>query len=289
MLKDILRLIRVKQWVKNAFVLAPLLFSLKFTQADVLLKSALAFGAFCFIASVIYVLNDIVDRRKDAMHPKKKNRPIASGKISVHQGIWIALICFVAGSLCLWELHNLKTFYTLALYVIINILYSYKLKHVVLLDVLIIAIGFILRVYAGAYAIGVPVSSFIFMATLFLSLFLAFTKRKAELLSSGDRARAVLKMYSLEIINQYIVIAAALTILCYALYTLEPSTLARFDTNRLIYSVILVIYGMFRYIYVLDRPESSEDPTENLFKDKGLIGVCVLYVAYVLAIFMNII
>lgn len=289
MIKNILKLIRVKQWIKNAFVLAPLLFSLKFTEMGAVVQSALAFAAFCFIASAVYVMNDILDRKKDALHPKKKNRPIASGKIQPVTGEGIACLLIVAAAVCLFILGSAKTAMTIMIYVMLNILYSYKLKQMVLVDVLVIAVGFILRVYAGAYAIGVPVSSFIFMTTLFLSLFLGFTKRKAELIRSGSEGREVLEKYSKEMVNQYIVISVALTIMCYALYTLEPSTIARFSTNRLIYSVIFVIYGMFRYIYILDKDENVEDPTESLYRDKGLMGACILYVLYVLAIFAEIV
>ena len=252
-------------------------------------QSALAFAAFCFIASAVYVMNDILDRKKDALHPKKKNRPIASGKIQPVTGGGIACLLIVAAAVCLFILGSAKTAMTIMIYVMLNILYSYKLKQMVLVDVLVIAVGFILRVYAGAYAIGVPVSSFIFMTTLFLSLFLGFTKRKAELIRSGSEGREVLEKYSKEMVNQYIVISVALTIMCYALYTLEPSTIARFSTNRLIYSVIFVIYGMFRYIYILDKDENVEDPTESLYRDKGLMGACILYVLYVLAIFAEIV
>ena len=289
MIKNILKLIRVKQWIKNAFVLAPLLFSLKFTEMGAVVQSALAFAAFCFIASAVYVMNDILDRKKDALHPKKKNRPIASGKIQPVTGGGIACLLIVAAAVCLFILGSAKTAMTIMIYVMLNILYSYKLKQMVLVDVLVIAVGFILRVYAGAYAIGVPVSSFIFMTTLFLSLFLGFTKRKAELIRSGSEGREVLEKYSKEMVNQYIVISVALTIMCYALYTLEPSTIARFSTNRLIYSVIFVIYGMFRYIYILDKDENVEDPTESLYRDKGLMGACILFVLYVLAIFAEIV
>lgn len=224
MIKNILKLIRVKQWIKNAFVLAPLLFSLKFTEMGAVVQSALAFAAFCFIASAVYVMNDILDRKKDALHPKKKNRPIANGKIQPVTGEGIACLLIVAAAVCLFILGSAKTAMTIMIYVMLNILYSYKLKQMVLVDVLVIAVGFILRVYAGAYAIGVPVSSFIFMTTLFLSLFLGFTKRKAELIRSGSEGREVLEKYSKEMVNQYIVISVALTIMCYALYTLEPST-----------------------------------------------------------------
>lgn len=288
MIKNIIKLIRVKQWVKNAFVLAPLLFSLKFLNMEADIQALIAFFAFSFTASIVYVVNDILDRKKDALHPVKKKRPIASGAVSVQMGGVIVAALGVLDFVCLLYL-PFKATLSIMIYVLINILYSFKLKHVVLVDVFIIAIGFILRVYAGAYAINVPVSSYIFMTTLFLSLFLGFTKRKMELAHSGTTTRAVLENYSDNMVSQYIIISVALTIMCYALYTLEPSTIDRFATNRLIYSVIFVIYGMFRYLYILDKYENVEDPTENVLKDKGLISICVIYVLYVFAIFMDII
>ncbi|MFI3173490.1 MAG: UbiA family prenyltransferase [Eubacteriales bacterium] len=195
MLKDILKLIRIKQWVKNAFVLAPLLFSLKFTDLTANINAILAFFSFCFISSVVYVINDICDRKRDAIHPKKKHRPIASGIISPFVAKIIAIILCCLTCLLLYLLDSTKTSIVILLYVLINILYSWKLKHIVLIDVLIIAVGFIFRLYAGSYAIDVPVSSFIFMTTLFLSLFLGFTKRKGELLRSGLDAREVLRIH----------------------------------------------------------------------------------------------
>ena len=201
----------------------------------------------------------------------------------------IALFLLGISVVCMFFLNSEKTVYTLFLYVIINIIYSLKLKQVVIIDVIIIACGFILRVYAGAYAINVPVSSYIFMATLFISLFLGFSKRRGELIRNGANARDVLTKYNAETLNSYIVISMALTIMCYALYTLEPSTIERFKTNRLIYSIIFVIYGMFRYTYILESDKNSEDPTENLVKDKSLFITCGLYVLYIVAIFLKII
>ena len=288
MLKSIIKLIRVKQWIKNAFVLAPLLFSLNFLNVEPCIKAILAFLSFSFTASAVYVMNDICDRKKDALHPTKKNRPIASGKISVKQALFIVIALLVADAMCLYELPH-KVAYTILAYVFINILYSIRLKHMVLVDVFVIAVGFILRVYAGAYAIDVYVSSYIFMTTLFVSLFLGFTKRKMELLHSGVTTRKVLKKYSENMTNEYIIISIAITIMCYALYTLEPSVIARFATNKLIYSVIFVTYGMFRYLYILDKYKDVEDPTENVLTDKGLIVVCLLYVAYIVTIFTHII
>ena len=289
MVKDFLKLIRVKQWVKNAFVLAPLLFSLKFIDYNSDINATLAFLAFCFAASFIYILNDIMDRKKDALHPRKKHRPIASGKVSPLLAWSYAGIVLALSLVCIGMLGNDKTAIVIGIYVVLNIFYSIVLKHIVLADVMTIAFGFILRVYAGAYAIEVPVSSFIFMTTLFLALFLGFTKRKSELLKSGSHTRQVLAKYSEAMVNQYIIITATLTIMCYALYTLEPQTLNRFDTNRLIYSVIFVVYGMFRYIYILNSSSDADDPTENLFKDRGLMLACVLFVTYVLAIFLKIV
>ena len=288
MIKNIIKLIRVKQWVKNAFVLAPLLFSLKFLEIDAVFMSFVAFFAFSFTASIVYVLNDILDRKKDALHPKKKKRPIASGAISVKQALAIAVALVGADVFCM-SLLPYKAILAILIYVLINICYSFKLKHIVLVDVFIIAIGFILRVYTGAYAIGVSVSSYIFMTTLFLSLFLGFTKRKMELLHSGTTTRKVLQNYSENMVNQYIIISIALTIMCYALYTLEPGTIQSFDTNRLIYSVIFVIYGMFRYLYILDKHQDVEDPTENVLKDKGLIGACAVYLIYMILLLAKII
>lgn len=288
MMKSILKLIRVKQWVKNAFVLAPLLFSLKFLEPDSVIMAFIAFFAFSFTASIVYVMNDILDRKKDALHPVKKNRPIASGKISVKKALSIVGALALADAFCVLLLPY-KAMLSILIYVLINICYSFRLKHIVLIDVFVIAIGFILRIYTGAYAIGVSVSSYIFMTTLFLSLFLGFTKRKMELLHSGETTRKVLQNYSESMVNQYIVISIALTIMCYALYTLEPITIEHFGTNRLIYSVIFVIYGMFRYLYILDKRKDVEDPTENVLKDKGLIGACAVYAIYMMLLLAKII
>ena len=288
MIKQIIKLIRIKQWIKNTFVLAPLLFSLNFVNFELCIKSGLTFLAFSFSASIIYIINDILDRKKDAIHPIKKNRPIANGTISIKQALFIIFVLFIADLVCLYKLPY-KVLYTILLYIFMNILYSIKLKHIVLIDIFVIAIGFILRVYAGAYAISVPVSSYIFMTTLFISLFLGFSKRKIELKHSGATTRQVLKNYSYNMLNQYIIISVALTIMSYALYTLEASVINRFGTHRLIYSIIFVIYGMFRYIYTLDKNKEVEDPTENVLTDKGLIVVCILYIVYILGIFIKLI
>lgn len=287
MFSDVLKLIRVKQWIKNVFVLIPLSFSLKFTELSVCIQALYAFLAFCFTSSFVYVLNDIMDREKDKLHPKKKFRPLASGALSVSFAFFLLAVLLGIVAILLLTIHNGKIFIIICAYLVMNFLYSLKLKHLVLADVFVIALGFILRVYAGAYAIEVQVSSFLFMTTFFLALFLAFSKRKSELTKTGESTRAVLKKYSAEIINQYIIISAGLTILCYSLYTLEPKTIEHFGTNRLIYSVFFVTYGIFRYMYLLNFLEEIEDPTEAVYADKGLFLTCLGFCGYILLIFYN--
>ena len=287
-MKAWLKLIRIKQWVKNAFVLAPLLFSFQFTDIPSVLSALYAFLAFSLIASAHYIVNDIQDREKDALHPQKKHRPIASRAISVKKGLAATLFLLLGGISVLILLGDIKVAVVIGLYLLINIFYSGKLKNIVLLDVFVIAIGFVLRVYAGAYAIHEPVSSFIFMTTLFLSLFLGFAKRKGELLRHGTASRTVLKKYGKEMLNAYLAVTMALTIMSYALWTMETNTKANLGTHRMIYSIVFVVFGMFWYVYILDKYNGSEDPTENLYKDKALLVVCCAFVGYVLLLFLNV-
>lgn len=280
---------RIRQWIKNFFVFAPLFFSLKFFDFLSVKSTCNAFFFFCFLSSCVYIINDIVDREKDAKHPKKKNRPLASGVLSVKDALFLLFFCIIIVVCFLMAINNLKVMFVGILYLLVNLLYSFLLKHIVIVDVIVISLGFILRVYAGAYVIDVTVSSYIFMTTLFLTLFLGFSKRKMELLKQGAEARSVLRFYSIEAINQYITICSALTIISYALYVLDPSTIVRFDTNRLIYSLFFVIYGIFKYIYLINNDEIIEDPTDAVYSDKILMCVCLSYVAYIVLILCKII
>lgn len=287
-MKDYLQLIRLKQWIKNVFVLAPLLFSFQFTDFSCVFRAMLTFLAFSFVASAHYILNDILDKEKDALHPFKKNRPIASNRISIREACFWVVGLILAAFFCLYVLGMLKVAGVIFLYFMMNILYSWQFKNIVLLDVFIIALGFVLRVYAGAWAIHVGVSGFIFMTTLFLSLFLGFAKRKGELVRLGSVSRKVLKEYGQEMLNSFLSVTIALTIMSYAMWTMETSTRANLGTHRMIYSIVFVIYGMFRYLYILDKYAHSEDPTENLYRDKVLLLICFSYVFYVLLLFLNI-
>ncbi|GHS88624.1 decaprenyl-phosphate phosphoribosyltransferase [Campylobacterota bacterium] len=275
----------MKQWIKNIFVFVPLIFSLQFMQLDSVINAGMAFMAFCFASSFIYIINDTIDRKNDARHPKKKFRPIASGEISVTAAICIAIFCILICGFILAYIDDAKTIAVIALYIVLNLLYSWKLKHIPLIDVICIAFGFILRVYAGAYAIGVTVSSYLYLTMLFLSMFLAFGKRKSEILRISAVSRKSLEGYSVAIIDKYLSILCSAVIISYALYTMDANIIARFDTNRLIYSEIFIVYGMLRYLGELERSSDFDDPTDNLYRDKPLIAVGFLYAIYILLLF----
>lgn len=278
---NIIKLIRVKQWIKNLFVFVPLLFSFSFVNFSKDVNVLLCFILFCIVSSIIYIVNDLIDKEKDILHPVKRFRPLASGVISSKTAL--GLICgggttALLGSAIMFSRDLALVNYVIFLYLILNILYSFKLKNIVLLDVFVIAFGFLLRVYAGAFACGVPVSDFLLLTTLFLSLFLGFSKRKFELYKS-DISRTVLKNYSIELTNQFVIISAGLTIMCYTMYTLEPVIIKNF-AGYMVYSVIFVIYGIFQYLLITNR-DGIDDPTENLYSDKGMIVICFLYVIYI--------
>ncbi|MDR2778079.1 MAG: UbiA prenyltransferase family protein [Rickettsiales bacterium] len=241
----------------------------------------LACLAFCLASSFIYIVNDIVDREKDKLHPQKRNRPLASGAVKVPVAIAAAIFSLIIASALLYGLGSFKSAATVAIYIGINILYSWRLKTLPLVDVFCIAFGFILRLYAGALVIDVPVSGHLFMITLFIALFLAFGKRKSELLKIGAVARKSLSGYSLETIDKYLVVLAGAIIISYAIFTLDATVSDKFG-DHMIYSLVFVIYGIFRYMAELDRSEDYYDPTENLYRDKILLTVCVAFGVYVM-------
>ncbi|CAN5599735.1 decaprenyl-phosphate phosphoribosyltransferase [soil metagenome] len=276
----LIKLARPKEWIKNFFVFAPLLFSGLLFNTSYLTKSLEAFIAFCFVASCVYIINDIIDVEADRAHKKKRFRPIASGDVTVRQAqiFFILLIILAAGILTLlpWKFAMI-----IGLYLLNNVLYSTRLKHMVLLDVFSISIGFMLRVIAGAYAIDVQVSSWMIITTIFISLFLAISKRRAEV--SGSDAtnmasqRKVLSDYSLGYVDQINTITAAGTILSYALYTGADKTITVFHTDKLIYTTPFVIFGIFRYLYLLHNKNLGENPAGIVTKDVPILVVCILW------------
>jgi len=281
-MKKYLKLFRVAQWIKNTFVFVPLLFSLNLFHPGYLLKSFGAFVLFCLLSSIVYIINDIADIEADKLHPIKKNRQIASGKISKVSALNAAAVLTVI-VLLLLQIFNVKFMLTAAAYLSINILYSYRLKHIVILDVFLIAAGFMLRVMAGAYAIEVETSSWLILTTMFVSLFLGVMKRRSELklISNGDDAkftRKVLAHYSSTFTDQMATVAAAGVIVCYALYTVAQRTVNLFGTENMIYTTPFVVFGIFRYMYLVYLVEKGESTSEIMITDVPMIINLTLYI-----------
>ncbi len=280
------RALRPVQWVKNVFVLAPLVFAEHLLEPALLLRAGISFLAFCFAASSIYLVNDLRDREEDRRHPLKKNRPIASGALPV--GIAIAasagLAAAAIGAALYLGLHF--TIY-LAVYLAINLLYSSVLKKIVILDVMAVSSGYVLRVMAGAAAIEVEVSKWLLLCSIFLALLLIFSKRRHEIVLLGEGAaehRAVLGHYSAAFLDQMINVVTASTVVSYALYAVDDHTVEKFGSDALVYTLPLVLYGVFRYLYLVYQRNDIQDPTVALLKDPALILNVLLWGAAVLAV-----
>ncbi|MFZ5470294.1 MAG: decaprenyl-phosphate phosphoribosyltransferase [Myxococcota bacterium] len=277
---SLLRALRPRQWTKNAAVLAPLLFAKAVDEPARVLLAVLAVGAFCFLASAVYVLNDWRDREADRLHPEKKKRPIAAGHLGLSAAASLVLGCGAAGAgLAMWVGKDFAL--VAAGYVGLQLLYSFLLKRFVILDVMLIATGFVLRVIGGGVAIDVPVSNWLFLCTLLLAVFLGFAKRRHEVASlAGDAAahRANLTEYSLPLLDQMMSAVAAACILAYGLYSVAPDTMAHVGSDKLKYSVPFVIYGIFRYLFLVHRRGAGGSPERVLLSDVPLIVDLALFV-----------
>lgn len=285
-LLDFIKLLRIKHWIKNFFVFGGLLFSLNLLNLSYLGKSLLVFIAFCLISSFVYILNDIFDRERDRAHPVKRKRPLASGKIPLASAIFVALLILTT-SLALAYLININTFLIILIYALMNVLYTLYLKNKVILDVMIIAAGFVLRVLAGISAIEVPVSNWILLTTLSVSLFLGFGKRRNELLIMDENShshRPVLEHYSVQLLNYLIIISITLTIVTYALYSIDNQIIEKLGTDRLIFTVPFVIFGLFRYMYVIFINKGGGDPADVVLKDGFIIADVLLWILAIVGI-----
>lgn len=267
-----LYLIRPHQWVKNGFLLAPLLFSGSLTNLPALIRAIKACFCFCLLSSGVYVLNDLIDVNEDKVHPTKRKRPIASGRIPIRSAILLAI--GLMGLSISWAF-NIGTDFGLiaASYLMINVLYTFKLKHLVILDVFSIATGFILRVLGGAAAISVMPSHWILICTGLLALFLGFSKRRHEITNLDEAVshRAVLSEYNPYYLDQMLLVIGGATIISYVLYTISPQTIARLGDRRLLLTVPFVLYGLFRYQYLIYHRGDKGDPTRNLLADKPIL------------------
>ncbi|MFM0498155.1 decaprenyl-phosphate phosphoribosyltransferase [Paraburkholderia caledonica] len=269
----LVRLVRPLQWIKNFFVFAPLLFSGKFRFGSSIQNACIAFIAFCFVSSAIYVFNDLNDVERDRRHPKKRFRPIASGQVSrfVAAVLIGALLvaCFSVSVAANWKL-----LLVLGSYLVLNIGYTLQFKHQPVIDIFCIAAGFVLRVVAGAVALGVPLSSWMFVTTLCLALYLASLKRRQELLAmkSDSETRAVLKHYSIALVDRYAEMSAVGALLFYSLYVMN-------DGSRLVITIPIVLFGLFRYWFIVESKGEGESPTDALVRDPLLISTIVVWTA----------
>lgn len=272
-LSPYLRLLRPHQWVKNGFVFVGLIFSRGWEQPALVAQVVLAAVAFSLAASCIYVFNDLADRERDRQHPTKRHRPIASGAVRVPQAVGLGALCLVAG-LGLASQVSWGVFAVVAIYLLINGAYSLGLKHVAVLDVFIIAAGFMLRILAGTLGVGIAPSAWLLLCGLMLTLFLGFAKRRAELDALAGKAgshRKVLNDYDPAMLDQFITISAGAAIVSYSLYTVAPETVALHGSRYLIYTVPFVVYGIFRYLFLLHRRGGGGDPAAELLRDKHLL------------------
>ena len=269
-----LRLLRPHQWLKNAFVLVGLLFGHAWNQPDIVLKALAATAAFCLLSSSVYIFNDLMDREQDRLHPQKRHRPLASGTISVPFALGLLAVCMIFALDLVFRVVGQAQWVFLA-YLCVNIAYTLRLKHVVILDVFLISAGFMLRLLAGTLALGIPPSQWLLLCGLMLTLFLGFAKRRAELnaMRTDDGAKAhrrVLEQYSPPLLDQLITIAVACTVLSYSLYTVDDDTVA-LHGGHLWVTVPFVLYGMFRYLYLLHRRGGGGDAAEALLNDRHLV------------------
>lgn len=277
----LVKVLRPKQWTKNLALLAPLVFAERLTSKPDVIKALLAAVAFSFLSGSIYVFNDLADRDKDRLHPEKRHRPIASGALSPALAVLWGAVC-MAGALGLAYRIALPLLYTCLAYVGLQVAYTLRLKQVAILDVMLIALGFVLRVVAGAKAIDVPVSNWLYLCTLCLALFLGFCKRRNELLLLEEGAgahRANLLDYSPALLDQLIGTATAMTLVSYSLYTMSEDTVRVHHTDNLKLTIPFVIYGVFRYLYLVYKRAQGGSPEKILLQDKPMLVNVALFCA----------
>ena len=272
-LKQILISMRPKQWTKNAILFAALIFSQNLFHAQSFLRVLEAFILFTLLSGSVYIFNDLMDIEKDRCHPKKSQRPLASGKLKPTNAIIASILIGITG-LVFSFLLNLRFGMVVFSYIILQLAYTLSLKHIIILDVFSVAAGFLLRVLAGAVVIDVPVSTWLLVCTMLLALFLSFCKRRHELVNLEAEAvnhRESLKAYSTYLLDQMIAVVTASTLISYALYTMSTETVQRFGTTNLKYTIPLVLFGIFRYLYLIHQKDEGGNPESIILKDKPMI------------------
>lgn len=279
-MKDVLLLLRPQQWLKNGFIFLPLFFDHKLLDFDVLLSAVIAFFAYSFAASGIYCLNDIIDVEADRKHPKKCKRPIAAGTVSKAMAFGLIAMCMVVSSLMLMALETQakwKVAAIIAIYFVMNIAYCLKLKQKAIVDVFIIAVGFVLRIFVGGFATDIELSQWIVLMTFLLALFLAFAKRRDDVViyeDTGVLARKNVNRYNLTFMNQVIGVVASITMVSYILYTVSPEVMERMGSRYVYLTSVFVLAGIIRYLQLTIVDVKSGSPTKVLMRDR-FVQYCI--------------
>lgn len=281
-IKGLVQLARPKQYAKNLLLFMPLIFGHKLFDLNALAKTTWALLAFSLAASAVYAINDLRDSDEDRNHPQKKHRPIASGVISEREGVIYALWLGVSAIFLSWVLLPTETTWIIGCYMLLNLGYSFGLKHIPILDVALIGTGFVMRLCAGAYSGGAEVSKWIVLVTFLLALYLALAKRRDDLLlcENGARVRRNMDGYNCEFVNAAMSIMAAVLVVSYIMYTVSPETVAKHRTEQLYLTTIWVILGILRYLQITIVEKRSGSPTENIYRDRFLQRVIGAWLAH---------
>jgi 4-hydroxybenzoate polyprenyltransferase len=277
--------LRPRQWTKNLVLFAGLVFSKSATDPALAVRSLLGFVCFCLASGAVYIINDIADREQDRLHPVKRNRPIAAGVLKPSVAAAWAIVLIIATTVLAFILGG-SFFVVFLIFLALNLFYSFKLKQIMGLDVLAIAVGFVLRAIAGVDVLakaepGIELSPWLLVCTLFLALFLGLGKRRAELAQldeDAQRHRKSLANYSIGLLNQMIAMVSAATVISYSIYTISPGTVQKFHTEKLVYTIPFVVYGLWRYLYLVSEREGGGNPSEVLLTDAPLLVTVLLWV-----------
>jgi len=284
---DIVRSLRPHQWAKNILLFSGLFFSLSIFNFPLLVKTVIGFISFVMASSSIYLLNDLMDYRKDRLHPVKKHRPIAAGKISKTEALLISVLLFALSVILGWYYINYFFIIIIITYCVTNITYTLFLKRIMIVDVIIVSVGFLLRIVAGNVVIEIKPSMWIVLCTFLLAMIFSLGKRRIELgqlLDHPEHHRKTLGEYKLPFIDNLLNIVIAAAIVTYALYTMSEETVKRFNTEWLINTTPVVVYALFRYLYLIQHKNRGDDPTILLFTDKHLVISGIVWIILLIAI-----
>ncbi len=279
-MKAYFQLIRPKDWAKNLFLFIPIFFAGLFFDGSVLIELLGGFICFSLVASSIYIINDYRDIEDDKKHPIKKNRPLASGTVKKSTGLLVAFVFLISGFTAAWFIRD-KFMFVLGIYFFLNLAYSFGLKNIPILDIIIISIGFVLRVKAGAVIAKVGLSEWLTIMVFLLALFMAIAKRRDDVLlklSSGNDMRKAVKGYNLDFINTALSLICAVIIVAYFMYTTSPEIVERLQTYRLYYTCLFVLAGIFRYLQLIYVQQDSQSPTKILYKDRFIQATILLWI-----------